>query len=705
MLDYLPFELILSKNQKDETCFFIACKTGQYEIVEYLLEIRNSKLLCNYDPLNDRDETYSTPLHSTAKNNHLRILELLIENGADVNAKDKFNKTALHYSCEMGLLIVSKALVEHNSKINTYDIHNKSPLDYSCFIGHNELVKFLLDNDAFVHEIDEDHYNCLDIAIDTDHKAVVETLIHDKSFQKFIYYENEKNSKIKKMIRKMPLTTMILLDKCYDNKTHKYDFRLLDNYRYKPTEDHPLWFLAHYQFKYLLAHKSVRTLLELKMMRFPRFIFWANLVFYFIFLVFLTFHHVNMSLDTSIESNDYDYDEFNKEIVQNITLSDNKRIDEKVIYFWPFPFQITISNYSAKMLNWSFKFYFIVLLVIYILKKFFQIYNYGIKMLYSIEHWLEIFCFLFNMLSLMQHRNASCAFGSVSVMLGWISFAFFFQSIRVFKLGSYSVALRKTIQNSFKFLPFFFMIYFGFLCSYKVRKNFGVNYFNNTMSQLIRTVAMMVGELRTESMGLEVNHQIDYFTNNFIYICFLFIMCIIVLDLFIGLEVGEIKTVIDEAATQNVAMNLIFVLKVQKVLYGIFRFFKPGIIPMFMNYTEYYSPHGDNFISVNKRPDLLNRVEDYLITMAHTFDQNINEQVKEICELNEHVENVIKQLDLLKKKLMFSKENKTEFGRLSTRRLSSRTNNLHVLNNINVRCKSKSEASLKGYRNKVSELK
>ncbi len=39
-------------------------------------------------------------------------------------------------------------------------------------------------------------------------------------------------------------------------------------------------------------------------------------------------------------------------------------------------------------------------------------------------------------------------------------------------------------------------------------------------------------------------------------------MCIIVLDLFIGLEVGEIKTVIDEAETYNAAVNLMFTLKV-----------------------------------------------------------------------------------------------------------------------------------------------
>lgn len=109
-------ELINSQNQSDESVFAVACKLGSLEIVEYLLKLHRSAPAA-YDPLNDRDDQYGTPLHSAAHTKHMRIIELLIENGADVNAQDKLDRIPLHYCCEMGLFEISKLLVEHKSKV------------------------------------------------------------------------------------------------------------------------------------------------------------------------------------------------------------------------------------------------------------------------------------------------------------------------------------------------------------------------------------------------------------------------------------------------------------------------------------------------------------------------------------------------------------------------------------------------------------
>ena len=103
----------------------------------------------------------------------------------------------------------------------------------------------------------------------------------------------------------------------------------------------------------------------------------------------------------------------------------------------------------------------------------------------------------------------------------------------------------------------------------------------------------------------------------------------------------------------------------------------------------------------------MNRVEDYLITMTHTFDHNINEQIKELCELNEHVENIIKQLDILKKKLMYSKESKSDFSRLSTKRVSSRIlkqREPSYMNDLNNESVNKIEPSLKRSLKKVMSI-
>lgn len=417
---------------------------------------------------------------------------------------------------------MSRILVEHKSKVNACDLNNMSPIDYSCQTGHNEIVRYLLDHGARVHDIDDHHYNCLDIAIEHNHKSVVETLLNNSHLAQFLHFEDQKSSKIAKLVKNMPLTMKVLLDNCYDPSEKKYNFDLLDHPKYRPTVDHPLWIIAHYRYKYLLGHKTVKKLVELKMRKLPRIVFWVNLSFYFIFLVLLTFHHVNASI-------------FNSKTSKVYSNSSSDIGFEKTFYLWPFPYSFTMFDESGTQFFWFYKSYFFLMILVYLVKKIFQIVNYGAKMFRSIEHWLEIMCFICNILSTLPFENAASAFGSFAVLFGWISFAFFFQSIAIFKLGSYSIALRKTIQNSFKFLPFFFMIYFGFLCSFKIRENYGVSYFNSTVNQVVKTITMMVGELHTSRMGIEIDDSnLNFIANVLIYVSFVFVMCIIVLDLFIG---------------------------------------------------------------------------------------------------------------------------------------------------------------------------
>lgn len=73
---------------------------------------------------------------------------------------------------------------------------------------------------------------------------------------------------------------------------------------------------------------------------------------------------------------------------------------------------------------------------------------------------------------------------------------------------------------------------------------------------------MVMGELETDKMGLNSNNSLNFI----IYIMFLTIMCTITLNLFVGIAVGEIKTVLDEAKTSGISMRIAFVLKIQSAI-------------------------------------------------------------------------------------------------------------------------------------------
>lgn len=68
---------------------------------------------------------------------------------------------------------------------------------------------------------------------------------------------------------------------------------------------------------------------------------------------------------------------------------------------------------------------------------------------------------------------------------------------------------------------------------------------------------MVIGELDSNEMGLENNSIANYL----LYFLFISIMCVIVINLFVGIAVGEINTVLDEADIQVFEFFLFVLLK------------------------------------------------------------------------------------------------------------------------------------------------
>jgi len=72
-----------------------------------------------------------TPLHIAALSNQEEVVEVLIDNGADIEAKaaDSYGGTALHWASAAGLVDIVELLVEAGANVNAEDTNGGTPLD------------------------------------------------------------------------------------------------------------------------------------------------------------------------------------------------------------------------------------------------------------------------------------------------------------------------------------------------------------------------------------------------------------------------------------------------------------------------------------------------------------------------------------------------------------------------------------------------
>ena len=97
-----------------------------------------------------RGEWGWTPLHYAVAANQTNMVELLLENQADVNARDTLGNEPLHRAALDDRWNIAVLLVAHGAAINARNDLGDTPFDYAVINGHPDLVRFLLGKGAGV---------------------------------------------------------------------------------------------------------------------------------------------------------------------------------------------------------------------------------------------------------------------------------------------------------------------------------------------------------------------------------------------------------------------------------------------------------------------------------------------------------------------------------------------------------------------------
>ncbi|XP_058613496.1 poly [ADP-ribose] polymerase tankyrase-1 isoform X3 [Onychostoma macrolepis] len=90
----------------------------------------------------------STPLHLAAGYNRVRVVQLLLQHGADVHAKDKGGLVPLHNACSYGHYEVTELLLKHGACVNAMDLWQFTPLHEAASKNRVEVCSLLLSHGA-----------------------------------------------------------------------------------------------------------------------------------------------------------------------------------------------------------------------------------------------------------------------------------------------------------------------------------------------------------------------------------------------------------------------------------------------------------------------------------------------------------------------------------------------------------------------------
>ncbi|CAI7613127.1 unnamed protein product [Penicillium viridicatum] len=152
------------------TALHLAAFNGHEQEVHAILSVDESDV-------NRPDGTESYPVMWASLNGHDRIVELLLERGADVNVRGGDYGNALQAACFGGHDKIAQKLLERGADVNAQDGYYGNALQVSCDRGHDKVAQMLLEQGADVNAQGGEYGNALQAACDRGDNKITQMLL------------------------------------------------------------------------------------------------------------------------------------------------------------------------------------------------------------------------------------------------------------------------------------------------------------------------------------------------------------------------------------------------------------------------------------------------------------------------------------------------------------------------------------------------
>jgi len=131
----------------------------------------------SFGELNKQDHQGNTPLMWAVSEGNDDIVQLLVEQGANVNAQNFSGETALFVAATRGFDTIAQTLLENGANVQITNIDGVSPLHMAAANGNLSTMALLVRYGAFVNSQDDNGDSPLHFAVRENQSRLVEMLV------------------------------------------------------------------------------------------------------------------------------------------------------------------------------------------------------------------------------------------------------------------------------------------------------------------------------------------------------------------------------------------------------------------------------------------------------------------------------------------------------------------------------------------------
>ena len=238
--DIIMKKKVLCSHKTNDNCNIIhlAADIGNPRMMSLVLSQPES-----FNLVNEGNNYGGTPLHLAAGKGHLKCVELLLDKGAMIHRCHSGYSPFL-YACYKGYSDVARVLLEaHPFQLNWLNDDGDSALHVASKAGHPAVVKMLLDFGlAILHNAD--HESFLDIAIKNGNKDIALVAVQHSRWEECLKLISPNHpSPMLFLVERIPDVAKVVLDRCLTTSSFhlehseywvRYDFQFLVEKSYSP---------------------------------------------------------------------------------------------------------------------------------------------------------------------------------------------------------------------------------------------------------------------------------------------------------------------------------------------------------------------------------------------------------------------------------------------------------------------------------------